>query len=401
VASLTAGLCLAVLAELALLAPPAAQALDQFPPDAGASVVGGRPASIEAFPWLALVQQKNLRITRECTGTVVSPRVVLTAGHCVMSFDTGSTFAPDEYRVTTGVANRNDATGANVSQVSRVLAFPHLDLSTVHGDAGLLILKTPLSVPAIRMAHRDVDPLLPGSPVLVAGWGLTNGLGKNGAAVLQSAENVVRDTGFCKQRTRPYYPFFSPGGQFCAIDVPKLKATPCHGDSGGPVIARRADGSPLLVGITSLGDEFCDPRRPGIFTRVDLVAGWVDGWIAASEGRAPAPRIPSPPKARLPFLPRAIAKELAGIVLRQDFRRRYLFGNEKRFFCSRKNRSKVKCRVSWWLGPNDYWGAITIFLAFDENELVAGERYRIHRVNNHCWFDSGHRQSCVIHTRHG
>jgi hypothetical protein len=390
-----------LLAGLALPAPLAAQALDLDPRNASSSVVGGHAASIEAFPWLALVRAKNHRgVIRECTGTVVSARVVLTAGHCVESFDTGRTFAPSEYRVTTGVANRFDATPANHSRVSQVLAFPQFSLSNLRGDAGLLILSAPVSAPALPMAHvTDTEALAGGAPITVAGWGLTNGRGRKPAAVLQSAGSVVQEAGFCRERTRIFYPYFSPARQFCAIDSPGLSASACHGDSGGPALGRRADGSPLLVGITSLGDEHCDPRSPGVFTRVDQVAAWVDEWIAASEGRAPPPPIPVPRHKRLPYLPIGVANLLAKLVLREEFHGRYGAGREKRMSCWRIDREKVKCGVSWWLGPNDYWGGITVYLAFSENEIVLGSSYRIHWVNNHCWFHSAHRRSCVIHTR--
>src|ERR1700729_4084165 len=46
-------------------------------------IVGGSPASAGSFPWLAFVTYNAGGGTGfTCSGTVVSPNVVLTAGHC-------------------------------------------------------------------------------------------------------------------------------------------------------------------------------------------------------------------------------------------------------------------------------------------------------------------------------
>src|SRR4051812_38835181 len=48
-------------------------------PRAGKSVIGGTPANIDQWSFAAAV----LTPTTLCTGTVISPTRVLTAGHCV------------------------------------------------------------------------------------------------------------------------------------------------------------------------------------------------------------------------------------------------------------------------------------------------------------------------------
>src|SRR5579871_4069034 len=56
-------------------------------PAAHAAVIGGRPAVRGSFPWLAFLEWRGRSgdlVQRTCTGTVVSPTVVLTAAHCVV-----------------------------------------------------------------------------------------------------------------------------------------------------------------------------------------------------------------------------------------------------------------------------------------------------------------------------
>src|SRR5690242_21433135 len=81
---------------------------------AKASIVGGQAATIEQFPYLAYIEAGNKHSGFSCTGTVVAPRVVLTAAHCVENVETGTFAKPAEYAVATGVANPKQAQPDNV-----------------------------------------------------------------------------------------------------------------------------------------------------------------------------------------------------------------------------------------------------------------------------------------------
>jgi hypothetical protein len=48
----------------------------------------------------------------------------------------------------------------------------------------------------------------------------------------------------------------------------------CDGDQGGPLVC--GEFSHLLAGVTSWGDEDCDPLYPSVFTRVSLVSNWIE-----------------------------------------------------------------------------------------------------------------------------
>jgi hypothetical protein len=131
---------------------------------------------------------------------------------------------------------------------------------------------------------------------------------------------------------------------------------------------------------------------------VDQVSTWVASWVAAIESGGPTPAI-TIPKAHLPPLSFARAKYLSGLSFEEDFRYHFRKGTSKRIGCTRIARERVKCGVSWYQGGNDYYGTITIYFAIYHNTVAWNDRYTIHWVNDHCWFESGHRQTCVIHTR--
>jgi secreted trypsin-like serine protease len=282
---------LAALAVLAVAAPAHAEG------GARASIVGGSPATTEEWPWTAFVLALDKRDNGfVCTGTVVAPTLILTAAHCIQDVITAQRTPVGRYTVVTGSSDIRDRSTRQLSKVSRVLVFPGFDRFKLHGDAGLLVLSTPTTAPPLALAGpADAALLGPGLPAYIAGWG------QRGARptarqtlVLRRARTFVQRRVYCRNHSRVYYPFFNAASQLCTITPPSFRTGTCHGDSGGPALGFRADGTPVQIGITSLGPANCDSHLPDLYTRVDLVAGWVEQWIAAT---APPPPPPPPPVA--------------------------------------------------------------------------------------------------------
>jgi hypothetical protein len=368
-------------------------------PTAGASVIGGHNATVAQYPSLAFIEGAVATAGYACTGTVVAPRVVLTAGHCVEDIESSSITQPEQIAVATGVSNLTKISKAQVTRVSQVVAFPGFDPAKLQGDAGLLILKTPVKAPPIALAGPEDAALYEaGDQLTIAGWGIDDRGTGHAPNQLQSANVPVEEAARCKNGTKRFYPFFDPTRQVCALDAPKFHITTCHGDSGGPAIATRPDGSPVEIGITSLGDGTCNPSSPAVFTRVDQVSSWVASWIAATEAGGPQPRIKIP-KAHLPLLTPERSEELSGLAMEEAFGDRFVHGNERTIHCGRLSKARLKCGVTWFQGPNDYFGQITVFYAIQHNVVLAGVHYSIHWVNDHCYFHSSHRQTCRVQTK--
>jgi secreted trypsin-like serine protease len=277
---------------LALPAPPASAATA-----AHAAIVGGTPAGEDTFPWLAFVGYESSDGSLSvCTGTVVAPNVVLTAGHCVENAQTGELDEPARYTVITGNV-RWMASFRVLSGVSRTIVYPGFDRATLSGDAALLILSTPTTAPAITLASTASDaPILKaGTAGIVAGWGKSIPEQPAPTEVLQSAHTVVQQTGYCEHDAKP----FDSEDELCAIDAPGDEAGICFGDSGAPLFARNPNGSGVVeLGLASHLYGQCSTTHPAVYTRADTIAPWLDESIAAAAALlAPASRPVTPKRA--------------------------------------------------------------------------------------------------------
>lgn len=393
----------ALIAALALFASlvVAAGATAASNPKATGSVIGGHNANIAQYPALAYIEGVQATAGYACTGTVVAPRVILTAGHCVEDIESSSIVEPSEIAVATGVSNLTKIPQANISEVVQVLAFPNFDPTRLQGDAGLLILAAPVAAPPIAMATSADAPLYePGTELTIAGWGIDDRNTGHAPNQLQAATVPVEDAARCKRGTQRFYPFFDPSRQVCALDIPGFKITTCHGDSGGPAIATRADGTPVEIGVTSLGDGSCNPSSPGVFTRVDQISTWVQSWINAVELGAPAPKVVIP-KAHLPSLTRERAEEISLIGLEEAFGPKFAHAQEPQIQCNRKSKARLSCGVTWFQGANDYFGATDVSYAIKKNVVLVVFHFKVQWVNDQCYFHGSNPASCPVQTKRG
>lgn len=379
---------------LALVLPTAAAA----EPAAHASIIGGRTASIAEFPSLAYIEAHEGRSGFSCTGSVVAPRVVLTAAHCVEDLERGGFTPPNRYAVATNTTSPGQALRENVFRVVETHVFPGFDPGNLTGDAGILILDRPTSAPPLALAGAADAPLYEGGAALqLAGWGLTRANARDIPNSLQTTSLVVQAPSFCKRKTRPYYPPYSPVAQLCALDTPAKKSGGCFGDSGGPAIGQRADGTPVELGVISTGGPFCSTKVPNIFTRVDYVSTWVSEWVAATEAGGPRPIVdPSTP---FPLMTKPVAEAFTIYTLQSHFGPR--FERAKRVFgsCRKASRSRFRCVVSWRSGPNIYAGVVSPFYLRRQDAVVWDSHFRIEWASLRCLRSNPAR--CKIHVRRG
>lgn len=382
---------------LALCLPAAASASD----GAQASIIGGSPASIAQFPSLAYIEAGGNRSGFACTGTVVAPRVILTAAHCVEDVETGEFTKPAQYRVAVNIANPKQATGPNVFGVSDVHVFPSFDPGVIHGDAAVLILYAPTSAPPLALAGPEDAALYEGgAAVTVAGWGLTRAQNRQAPANLRSATMAVQKAADCQRKTRGFYKEFSPSVQLCLLSPPANRSGTCFGDSGGPAIGQRADGTPVELGVISVVGPLCTPQAPNVLTRVDYVSSWVAEWIAATETGAPAPLVD--PAAPLPAMKKSVAEEFAIYTLFNAFGER--FGSLSRISgsCRKTSRTRYRCEIAWLSRRTIYAGIVSPFYVRRQQTNSWDSHYQVRWAPQRCiTSDRLGGPGCRVHSKRG
>ena len=319
-----------------------------------------------------------------CSGTVVSSNVILTAAHCL--YENGQFQPPENVEVITGT--NSIYTPGVVSTVEELIIDPSYVESGLFfswHDAGLIVLSAPISAPPVRLATA---PWPAGTGTTVVGWGSTDPYGHGGASPeLLQGRTVVQKAAYCQ---RAIGPAFHPVAELCSVDYPSYASATCYGDSGGPMLAVQ-NGEYVEIGITDWNtEEACSTKAPRVDTRVDVESAWINREI---ERHAP----------HLPTLSLSAAKHDTFNVLQTDSRLRSRFSGHGgyKISCRRNNETSVRCWPSWWKGPNDYWGYVTIFLGWEDPEAVWNYHYMIRSVNDWCYFSSGHPGRCRVNTARG
>jgi len=374
-------------------------------------IIGGYGAVQSDWPFMAFVLHFDASGNPDfsCTGTVVAPNVVLTAGHCAVDESTGLTLNPSGFAIATGSVDWTNTAQRQVSAVSRVIVNPYYDSISDESDAALLVLSDPTTAPAIPLA-TSADNYLEqaGSGALIAGWGQTYFGDPLIQTYLQWAPTVVQSSGYCSGLKSD----FDASSELCAVNPPDFLTGTCDGDSGGPLAAFGPTGQLIEIGIVDEGPTDCNTDTADYFAAAIPLYAWATGWIRAVAPPPPPPS-PSPPSASsptpsqpapssVPTLTLARAKQYARQTVAGALAARAKPAHNYTATCSRDSSTRFTCSIQFWHGPNDFYGTVTLYLVSGPNGLSElTDHYTLHWVSNQCYFHSAHRQTCTIHTRRG
>ncbi|MFM9107549.1 MAG: S1 family peptidase [Chloroflexota bacterium] len=274
-------------------------------------IVGGAPAAPDSLPFMAAIWHAGKPKDPACDGTLIAPRMVLTAASCVHAF---SPFQPDAaatYRkLPAGELSVSFAgPGGGVKDsprmsVESVAVHPGYDIDrclvpdfwllvSCRDDVAILRLASaPAGAAPVGLPRSGQNALTQaGAEVTVAGWSAARALSP-GVGALTRAALTVSQPGLCERRYEGLgerYGMtprvrYDRAAAFCAYEA---SAGPCYGEMGGPALAR-AGGEWVQVGV--LGPvAFCaEAKWPSIFTRVSepTVNRWIRQAAGLEAGRA-------------------------------------------------------------------------------------------------------------------
>lgn len=202
-------------------------------------IVGGQATS--ALPAVGALTRFGSSF---CTGTLIGPRKVVTAAHCLEGVSASS------IRFAIGPNAGNPEASLRVASIT---PHPQYNRFSLANDIGFVTLADDAPVAPMKTLP-SMNGSFVGQSLVFVGYGVNNGFSQTGGGVKRFVSMAISSVSATTFR------------------YDDRDRNTCNGDSGGPAFAQ-VDGELLVAGVTSYGDANC--QQFGVDTRVDAFADFL------------------------------------------------------------------------------------------------------------------------------
>ncbi|XP_018019458.1 chymotrypsin-like elastase family member 2A [Hyalella azteca] len=246
-------------------------------------IVGGTATKPHEYPWQVLLEILHGRPSSafNCGGTLIHPRWVLTAAHCVLDYGNtmimaylGLHFAALSTDNETTYVSKPAAVHCQKILVKNVVIHKEYSWKTNENDIALLELQVP------AVLGEDVRVICLASPraLMLGNMGTVTGYGLNAHGTgemqdtLRSVELLLVDKDLCRLLYSGVSNAVVGEAMFCAYADGK---DACQGDSGGPFVRELSPDRFVQTGVVSYGLGCARPDTPGVYTNVSSYIAWL------------------------------------------------------------------------------------------------------------------------------
>lgn len=243
-------------------------------------IINGVDSVANSWPWIVSLRRSSKISSHYCAGSLIYENVVLTAAHCVDTFDA------NEIVIYAGINDINtDNSNANLYGVSHRYFHESYNAQLIINDIAILVLSRNVTLSRdIQLAclpHSTSDATFAiNKTVAILGWGSTNDQYtvlsptlKETTLKVINGESVCNIPNFANQ--------YDPSKVYCAIDKNFFRTGLCKGDSGGPLLLYNSS-SWFVYGISSYviknsaKNKICSKTEPSFYTQVPIYLNWIE-----------------------------------------------------------------------------------------------------------------------------